>query len=231
VRRVSVVGVSGSGKTTVARALAARFGVPHVELDAIFHQPGWTSLEDEEFARRVAVAIAGDGWVVDGNCSRVRELLWSRADTVVVLDLPRWRVMSQLLVRTLRRGWTGEELWAGNRERPRNLIRRDPKQNILLWSWTTHSKIRQRYRAAAVDPQWSGRTFLRARSRQEVQALVGAVLPRPGGRPTDEFSDTEWSDRWGSAEPESSPPEMSSPRDSFSSYRPRAGRKTRRDRR
>lgn len=175
VPRVSVVGVSGSGKTTVARALAARLGVPHVELDAIYHQPGWTGLDDEEFARRVAEATAGESWVVDGNYSRIRDIVWASADTVVVLDLPRWRVMSQLLARTLRRGWTGEELWAGNRERLRNLIRRQPEQNILLWSWTTHAKIRRRYRAAPADPRWSGSTFLQARSRAEVAALVEAV--------------------------------------------------------
>jgi ABC-type dipeptide/oligopeptide/nickel transport system ATPase component len=61
VRRISVVGNSGSGKTTVAKALAARLGVPHVELDAIFHQPNWTPLPADEFRRRVADAITGDG--------------------------------------------------------------------------------------------------------------------------------------------------------------------------
>jgi len=95
-------------------------------LDAIFHQPGWVGLDDTEFARRVEAATIGDCWVVDGNYSRIRQIVWSRADTVVVLDLPRWRVMSQLLVRTVRRGWTGAELWNGNRENLRNLIRGDP---------------------------------------------------------------------------------------------------------
>ena len=175
VRRVSVVGVSGSGKTTVARALAARLGVPHVELDAIFHQPGWTGLDDEEFARRVTAATAGEGWVVDGNYSRILDIVWARADTVVVLDLPRGPVMGQLLLRTLRRGWTREELWNNNRESLRNLIRRDPEQNILLWAWTTHVKSRRRYLAAEVDPRWSGLSFLRARSRREADRLVEAV--------------------------------------------------------
>jgi len=169
---VSVVGVSGSGKTTVARALAARLGAPHVELDAIFHQPGWVGLDDTEFARRVEAATIGDCWVVDGNYSRIRQIVWSRADTVVVLDLPRWRVMSQLPVRTVRRGWTGAELWNGNRENLRNLIRGDPEQNILLWSWTNHAKNRKRYRAAATDPRWSGLTFLTARSRRAAQGVI-----------------------------------------------------------
>lgn len=170
-----MVGVSGSGKTTLARGLAARLGVPHVELDAIYHQPGWTHLEDEEFVRRVAAGTAGDGWVVDGNYSRIQDIVWSRADTVVVLDLPRWRVMSQLLARTLRRGVTGEELWAGNRERLGNLLRLDPMQNILLWSVTNHAKNRRRYRGAPADPRWAGLTFVRARSRREANALVEAV--------------------------------------------------------
>jgi adenylate kinase family enzyme len=61
VRRVSVVGVSGSGKITVARELAARLSVPHIELDAVYHQPGWAALPSEEFWSRVAGLAAGQG--------------------------------------------------------------------------------------------------------------------------------------------------------------------------
>ena len=167
-----MVGVSGSGKTTVARGLATRLDAPHVELDSIFHQSEWVGLDDEEFARRVDAATTGESWVVDGNYGSIQQIVWSRADTVVVLDLPRWRVMSELLLRTLRRGWSGEELWNGNRESLSNLLRRDPEQNILLWSWNNHEKNRRRYRAAAADPRWSGLTFLTARSRREARSLV-----------------------------------------------------------
>jgi adenylate kinase family enzyme len=92
VRRVSVVGVSGSGKTTVARELAARLSVPHVELDAIYHQPDWAGLPAEEFWSRVAGIASGQGWVIDGNYSAVQPLVWQYADTVIWLDPPRPRV-------------------------------------------------------------------------------------------------------------------------------------------
>ena len=52
-RRISVVGNSGSGKTTVARAIAGALGVPHLELDAVFHQPDWQPLDTAEFRRIV----------------------------------------------------------------------------------------------------------------------------------------------------------------------------------
>ena len=68
--RIAVIGTSGSGKTTVARELARRHGVPYVELDALNHGPGWTETPDEEFQRRVAAVTDGSGWVVDGNYER-----------------------------------------------------------------------------------------------------------------------------------------------------------------
>ena len=60
-RRVSVVGNAGSGKTTVGRDIAGRLGVAFVELDAVFHQPGWRPTPPEEFRRRVEAIVAGDG--------------------------------------------------------------------------------------------------------------------------------------------------------------------------
>src|SRR6266516_7770667 len=89
VQRVSMVGVSGSGKSTLGRELAGRLAVPYVELDAIFHQPQWTPLPEEQFRRRVAAIASGRGWVIDGNYSAVQPLVWERADTVVWLDPPR----------------------------------------------------------------------------------------------------------------------------------------------
>ena len=89
-QRVSVVGTSGSGKSTLGAALAKRLGTEFLELDSVFHQPGWVPLPDEEFRRRVGDAVAGERWVVDGNySSKVRDIVWARADTVVWLDLPK----------------------------------------------------------------------------------------------------------------------------------------------
>ena len=65
------------------RGLAGALDVRHVELDSIFHQPGWTELPDGEFRRRVGVELAADGWVVDGNYAAVRDVVWAAADTVV----------------------------------------------------------------------------------------------------------------------------------------------------
>jgi len=175
-RRVSVVGNAGSGKTTVGRALAARLGVPFVELDAIFHQPGWRPLPPEEFRSRVEAVVAADGWVVDGNYSAVRDLVWARADTVVWFDLPRWTVMRQVVGRTLRRTLTRVELWNGNREPVSGLLRLDPERSIVRWAWVKHTRYRDRFAAAARDPALAHLTFVRIGSRADGHRLVAHGL-------------------------------------------------------
>ncbi len=171
-RRVSVVGNSGSGKSRLAAALAERLGVPSVELDSIFHQPDWTPLPLEEFRARVDDVTEADGWVVDGNYSAVRDLVWRKADTVVWLDLPRRVVMPQVVSRTLRRQILRTELWNGNREEWRDLFSRDPERSIILWSWTNHTKYRDRYLAAMSDPTWRGLTFVRLRSHADAERFL-----------------------------------------------------------
>jgi adenylate kinase family enzyme len=186
VRRISVVGTSGAGKSTVARELARNLGVPLVELDSIFHQPGWAPLPPEEFRRRVADMAAGDGWVIDGNYSIVRPLVWERADTVVWLDLPRRAVMRQIAWRTLRRAAGRVELWNGNRERWANLFTWDPEKSVISWAWHTHAGIRQRYTAAAGDPAHAHAhlRFVRLRTRADVRRFLARTrgAAPPGGR-------------------------------------------------
>lgn len=182
-RRINVIGSSGSGKTTMARRIAERNGLPHLELDGIFHQPGWQPREQEDFRAEVAEFVAADAWVIDGNYSVVKDIMWARADTVVFLDLPRWRVMRQLVPRTLRRMITGEELWNGNRERWQNLLTLDPESNLLVWSWTRHALQRERFEAAVVDPRWGHIEFVRLRRPREVRAFLRGHRPAQGLRP------------------------------------------------
>jgi DNA helicase HerA-like ATPase len=82
-RRINVVGTTGSGKTTVAKAIAERLGFEHIELDGLFWKPDWGETPDDEFLPRVDEATRGERWVLDGNYSRTRPIVWPRADTIV----------------------------------------------------------------------------------------------------------------------------------------------------
>ncbi|HUP87129.1 MAG TPA: shikimate kinase [Acidimicrobiales bacterium] len=167
--RISIVGTSGSGKSTVGRAAAERLGVPFLELDSLRHQANWEELPDDEFRARTAEVVAGEGWVVDGNYSAVRRVVRERATQIVWLDLPRWRVMLQVVPRTLVRVALRRELWNGNRERWRNLFTLDPLESIIMWAWTTHGRRRREY-AGEVDDTW-----VRLRSRREVKAWLDSL--------------------------------------------------------
>jgi hypothetical protein len=140
--RINVVGTSCSGKTTLARRLAEHLDVPYVELDALFWDRDWTPIAEVEFRSRVTDAVRGERWVVDGGYSPIRDLTWSRADTVVWLDYPMPLVLARWARRTVRRIRSGEEFWpgTGNRESVRNALRRD---GLLWWILRTHHRRRR----------------------------------------------------------------------------------------
>lgn len=172
---MAVVGCSGSGKTTLAASLARRLGTVHVELDSIYHQPGWIPLSDDQFREQVSAATEGESWVVDGNYSVIRDITWSRADTVIWFDLPYVTVMARTIGRTLRRVVTREELWNGNKEPFSNLWSFNPEKSIIAWTATRHRVYRRRYRAAEIDPQWVALRFVRLRSQAEADAFLASV--------------------------------------------------------
>jgi adenylate kinase family enzyme len=168
-----VVGTSGSGKTDLARRLAGQLGCPHIELDALHWQPNWTEAPLDEFRDSVRHAVEIDAWVVDGNYSVVRDIVWSRADTVVWLDYPLPVILWRLLRRTVRRMVTRQELWSGNREDLRTtLFSRD---SILLWTLRTYRKNRRTYGAVSQDPAKAHLTVVRLGSPR----ACAAWLSRP----------------------------------------------------
>jgi adenylate kinase family enzyme len=141
--RVNVKGISGSGKSTFAQALAVRIGVPYLELDAAHHGPDWTEATAEELQERVRGFMAGapDGWVIDGNYeSKLGNLVVGAADTIVWLDLPLHVTFRRLWRRTLHRIRDQVELWSGNRESWRGAFW--GRESLFLW--TLRSYVRHR---------------------------------------------------------------------------------------
>jgi adenylate kinase family enzyme len=149
-RRVAVVGVTGSGKTTLAAALARRLNVPHVELDALFWGPNWTPRPRELFRARAAEALAGDAWVVDGNYSSLRDLIWPRAEVLVWLDYALPLILWRLARRTWQRLTRRTLLWNGNRDRLWHQLGRD---SLFLWALQTHPRHRRDYPALLAQPE------------------------------------------------------------------------------
>ncbi|MET0136371.1 MAG: adenylate kinase [Kibdelosporangium sp.] len=136
--RVLVAGSTGSGKTTMARELSARYGLPRFELDALYHGPGW--VKRPEFEADVKEFSTLPAWVTEDQYHRLLgDTLWRRADTVVWLDMPLHVVMSRVLRRSVGRAITRKELWNGNRERWREWLQPD---HPIRWAWSEYDRKR-----------------------------------------------------------------------------------------
>lgn len=114
VARVLVAGSSGAGKTTMAAALADRLGLPHTELDALWHGPGW--VPRPEFEADLEAVLATGRWVTEYQYRVAKDRLLSQAQAVVWLDHPFPLVAARLLRRSVVRAVTGRAYWNGNRE-------------------------------------------------------------------------------------------------------------------
>ena len=173
--KVLVAGTSGSGKTTLAAAIADVAGIPHVEIDALFHGPGWTPRPS--FEAEVRSFSSGPAWVTEWQYSQVRSLLADRADLVVWLDLPRSQVMRQVVGRTLRRRWRRQSLWNGNIEPPLWTVLHDDG-HIVRWAWTSHPRTARRVLELAVRrPELP---IVRLRSHREANRWLAGSLGAAG---------------------------------------------------
>ncbi|MFE7408822.1 toxin [Isoptericola sp. NPDC057559] len=177
-RRVSVVGAVGSGKSTVSRELAARLGVRRVELDALFWGPDWTPRPHEQLLADARREIAGDAWVIDGNyTTALQPEIWARADAVVWLDPPKQVVIAQVYGRTLARAVDRTELWpsTGNRQRWRDVLAPWRKDGIVRRSWDQVGRYPELYCTAMADPTHAHLDFHHLRSRGAVETFLAAA--------------------------------------------------------
>jgi adenylate kinase family enzyme len=173
-KRIAVIGVTGSGKTTLSANLAKILNLTHIELDGLHWEKDWTYPSDEIFRERVARAIQAPGWVTDGNYSVVRGIIWSQADTVIWLDFALLTCLWRLIRRSIKRVGSKQELWNGNRETVRGLL--FSKNSLFGWLFKTHPERRRDYPRLLSRQEFSHLRVIRLRSPRQTNELLHSLI-------------------------------------------------------
>ena len=181
-RRVIIVGSSGSGKTTLARGISQALGSPHIELDAIRHGPNWTETPDDIFREKVGDATQEDIWVVDGNYSIARDVLWPKATTLIYLDYSVGVIMRRLIARTLRRNIKREVLWNGNKENILDNFKIFSDESVIAYSLKNHWRLRRDFTRLFEHPDYAHVQKLRFRTPRATEEWLKGLASQNGHR-------------------------------------------------
>jgi adenylate kinase family enzyme len=172
-KKLAIIGTTGSGKSTLARRISKKCGHVYIDLDDLHHLPGWKQRSDEEFSNLVEKATCAESWVCAGNYSRVRDIVWGRADGLIWLDIPFWPNFFQLFKRTILRSYKGDIICNGNKETlARQFLTRD---SILWWFLKTWHKNRKRYAEVFEKPvYYQHLTLVRFHSLKEAEEWLAS---------------------------------------------------------
>lgn len=171
-KKINVVGTSGSGKSTFSKKLASILKAPYIEMDLLFWGPNWTKTPDEIFFDKVEKELnATQSWVLDGNYSRTTDLKWKYADTVIWLDYPIWLTTTRVTKRAIQRVWSQEELWpgTGNTESFKNML---SKEGIIWWSMSSYRRNKVKYEKLMQGGGYPQVKFVRLRSPKEADQFL-----------------------------------------------------------
>lgn len=174
--RIHIIGTAGSGKTTLAKELTHKLGIPHIELDAHYWQPQWRHRSIADFRRQWVTQIASEAWVVDGEYSEVNRQIWDEAELVIWLDYPLALVLARILRRGVTLALTRHNLWeSGNRETLRQLF---GSRSLVHRARRTHHLRRQVYAKVMEDPRFAQGKFLRFVSPKAVEQWLHTMSTR-----------------------------------------------------
>ena len=137
-QRILIIGCGGAGKSTLARKLGEKTGLPVVHLDKLFWKPGWVESSKEEIDEIIQQEISKDRWIIDGNYNRTLSLRMERCDTVIYLDFSRFACLRGVAKRILTtHGTVRPDMGEGCPERF--------DLEFLKWVWNFNKNKRRQY--------------------------------------------------------------------------------------
>lgn len=174
-QRVSVIGVTSSGKSTLAEKLAQRFDLDYIELDALNWEPNWQAAPLEVFRARVENATQSKKWITAGNYHVVRDLIWPRAEAVIWLDYSLGRALWQLTRRSLKRWWTRELLWGTNYEPIWIHLKFWSTDSLYHWLFKTYWRRKREYPRLFSQPEHQHLRLIRFRTPGETEEWLKSL--------------------------------------------------------
>jgi adenylate kinase family enzyme len=137
-KRVIIIGCGGAGKSTLARQLGEKSGLPVVHLDKIYWKPGWVKMPVDAFNDLLDKEIEKEYWIMDGNFNRTLPKRLERCDTVIYLDFSRMTCLMGVVKRILTTyGTVRPDMGAGCPERV--------DLEFLKWVWNFNKNKREEY--------------------------------------------------------------------------------------
>lgn len=97
--KILIIGCSCSGKSTLARTMGEKLGIPVIHLDQLWWKTGWETVTVEEFDSRLHLAMNADRWIMDGNYKRTLPQRIAACDTIIYLDFGRWECLRGMVQR------------------------------------------------------------------------------------------------------------------------------------
>ncbi|MCJ8311446.1 MAG: adenylate kinase [Saccharospirillaceae bacterium] len=171
-KKINVIGTTGSGKSTFSKLLANKIGCPYIQMDQLYWKPNWIEATDDEFIPKVKVAVSGDSWVLDGNYSRTNDIKWENADTIIWVDFSFFRTLLQLFKRTVIRLMSKQELWLGTGNKESFCKSFMSKKSIFVWFFKNYQKNKSRYSELMQSPKVKHVEFIRLRNPKEVKQFI-----------------------------------------------------------
>lgn len=169
-KRVVVIGSSCSGKSTFSQHLSRTTALEYIELDQLHWLPNWVERPDQEFRELVTKATSSNAWIVDGNYSVTRDIVWPRATTIIWLNHSFSLVLYRSISRSIIRSATKKQLFAGNVESFRQTF--FSRDSIILWVLKTYHQKRKNYAILLKKIEADGVKVIEFNNQSQVDAYL-----------------------------------------------------------
>lgn len=176
-KRIVIIGTSCSGKTTFAEKLSSVINIQHIQLDELHWLPRWQERDDAEFRQLTRQAVQGDNWVLDGNYSITRDIVWPRATIIIWLNYPLLLVFYQAIKRSIIRAVTKKTVCAGNTESLRQTF--FSKDSMILYVLQTHQKRQKQYPQILANEANKNTQIIVCKSRREAELILSKISKKP----------------------------------------------------